>query len=119
MNILVIEADPIVTLDLVAILQGRFVDARIDQCATLHHALEKLVSFDGLAAVVVGLQVQDFAASALPSLIEQMNGKIIFAHYGASEAHEDAISRGWIPLSVPFTNESVNEALMNSGLVKH
>lgn len=117
MNFLVFHTDPIVLLDMIGILRQVWPNSVVEQAMTLSDARKAVERCSELAAALVGMPLDEFDKTGLSSLIEQKQGHIVLPYFGERGLEQEIASRGWTPLAVPFTNESVREALINAGLV--
>ena len=117
MTFLIVASDPVVLLDLVGMVRDRWPDAGIESSTTLAQAREHIARLPEITAAMIGMPPKAFSTTDLPEIIEAKNGKVIVSYFGQSETVQDIMSRGWVPLALPFTNESLTEALINAGLL--
>ncbi len=117
MNFLVLNSDPIVLLDMVGMIRDCWPTSVVEAASTLRDALAAVEQLPSVEGAFIGLPIPDVDASGLATLIEQKQGKIVLSHFGQPELANDIAARGWIPLALPFTNETVRQAMLNAGFV--
>lgn len=117
MTFLVFNSDPVIQLDLAGILQNMFPESVVIQARTSGDAEDAIRLEPDLSAAFVEMEVADIEATDLPELIADRDGKVILSYFGDDSVGHAIAHRGWVPLALPFTNETVREAILTAGLV--
>ncbi len=116
MTFLVFNADPIALLDIVGILRTAWPNSVVEPASTLADAKKLVERQAEVTGAFIGLPFAEIEKTGLSEMIESKDGKIILSHFGQDALEKEIERRGWVPLALPFTNESVKEALISAGL---
>ena len=116
MNFLVFHTDPVVLLDMIGIVRNAWPNSVIESAMTLTDARKAIDRFSELAGALIAMPVDELDKTGLPGVIEQKQGRIVLPYFGEDDLQQEITGRGWVPLQVPFTDETVREALLNAGI---
>ena len=116
MSFLVFHTDPVVLLDMIGIMRNAWPNSVIESAMTLTDARKAIERFSELSGALIAMPVEELDKTGLPHVIEQKHGRIVLPYFGEQDLHQEIAGRGWVPLRVPFTDETVREALLNAGI---
>ncbi len=115
MNFLVFHSDPVILLDMIGIMRNTWPNAAVEASMSLADFRKAATNLKEISCAVIGLPVADIEKTGLQDLIEQKQGRIVVSHFGDGTTVEQIAQRGWVPLTMPFTDETVRDALLNAG----